>query len=551
MLVALLVQNGILTAAEHGRAGVPLSRQHRTTARTITFYADNPAEANAALDGLIFTPDAELQRHGSSRRHGPGHDVHVLLPDRGLRHVPITVTPVNDAPVAADDSYETGEDLAADRLRPRRAGQRLRHRTATSSSAVLVSGPAHGTRDAQPRRRLHLHARTRTTSAPDSFTYRADRPGRPQHAGHRLAQGLEMDDPIEVAVPGPQTIAEDTSITFSAANGNAFTVSDLESPRVLVALLVQDGILTLPSTAGLEFPDPGKHQQQPVDHLLCRQPGRGQRGAGRTGLHAQRELQRPGLSHLLRSRHDLRLFPPQEAFDYTQITVTPVNDAPVAVDDIYAAEAGVPFWATLGGGGSGVGVLMNDQDVDMELLTAVLVSGPAHGTLEFNSGRHLHLHGGRHLQRDRHVHLPRLRRPSSKAAWRRRPSPSRMNLPPVSVGDAYAVNEDSSLSVPAPGVLGNDSDPNGQPLTAQLVSGPAHGTLTLNPNGSFTYTPAANYNGPDEFWYRASDGTNLGDAVAVTLTVNPVNDAPVASKRQLQRGRGRRADDRRARRPGQ
>ena len=79
----------------------------------------------------------------------------------------------------------------------------------------------------------------------------------------------------------------------------------------------------------------------------------------------------------------------------------------------------------------------------------------------------------------------------------------------MSVGDAYAVNEDSSLSVPAPGVLGNDSDPNGQPLTAQLVSGPAHGTLTLNPNGSFTYTPAANYYGPDEFWYRASDGTYL------------------------------------------
>src|SRR5262249_31727236 len=86
----------------------------------------------------------------------------------------------------------------------------------------------------------------------------------------------------------------------------------------------------------------------------------------------------------------------------------------------------------------------------------------------------------------------------------------------------------ASLSVPAPGVLGNDTDPEGQPLTAQLVSGPAHGTLTFNANGSFTYTPAANYNGPDEFWYRASDGVYFGNAVAVTLTVNPVNDVPVA-----------------------
>ena len=59
----------------------------------------------------------------------------------------------------------------------------------------------------------------------------------------------------------------------------------------------------------------------------------------------------------------------------------------------------------------------------------------------------------------------------------------------------------------AAGVLGNDADPDGDPLTAVLVSGPSHGTLTLNANGSFTYTPNANFNGTDSFTYRASDGT--------------------------------------------
>ena len=92
----------------------------------------------------------------------------------------------------------------------------------------------------------------------------------------------------------------------------------------------------------------------------------------------------------------------------------------------------------------------------------------------------------------------------------------------VATANHQNFQEDGSLSIPAPGVLGNDVDPEGQPLSAVLVSGPAHGTLTLNPNGSFTYTPAANYNGPDEFWYQASDGINLGDPVAVTLTVNSV-----------------------------
>ena len=57
----------------------------------------------------------------------------------------------------------------------------------------------------------------------------------------------------------------------------------------------------------------------------------------------------------------------------------------------------------------------------------------------------------------------------------------------------------------APGVLGNDSDIDGDTLTAVLVSGPAHGTLALNSDGSFTYTPSANYNGSDAFRYKAND----------------------------------------------
>ncbi|PYM89211.1 MAG: hypothetical protein DME04_26985, partial [Candidatus Rokuibacteriota bacterium] len=73
----------------------------------------------------------------------------------------------------------------------------------------------------------------------------------------------------------------------------------------------------------------------------------------------------------------------------------------------------------------------------------------------------------------------------------------------MAANDSFTTNEDTALIVAAPGVLGNDSDIDSATITAVVVANAAHGTLALNANGSFTYTPAANYNGPDSFTYRA------------------------------------------------
>lgn len=102
------------------------------------------------------------------------------------------------------------------------------------------------------------------------------------------------------------------------------------------------------------------------------------------------------------------------------------------------------------------------------------------------------------------------------------------NEPPVVVGDEYSTPEDVQLVVAAPGVLANDLDPDGDTLTAELQNGPDHGSLTLNPDGSFSYTPASNFNGSDSFTYTASDGTNSSSLVTVLLTVTAVNDPPAA-----------------------
>ncbi|MGX7897082.1 tandem-95 repeat protein, partial [Tsuneonella sp. HG222] len=97
---------------------------------------------------------------------------------------------------------------------------------------------------------------------------------------------------------------------------------------------------------------------------------------------------------------------------------------------------------------------------------------------------------------------------------------------PVSTDDAYSVNEDATLTVAAAGVIDNDGDLDGDTLAAVLVSGPAHGSLTLNADGSFSYTPGANYNGADSFTYKANDGNVDGNVATVSIAVHPVNDVP-------------------------
>jgi VCBS repeat-containing protein len=108
-------------------------------------------------------------------------------------------------------------------------------------------------------------------------------------------------------------------------------------------------------------------------------------------------------------------------------------------------------------------------------------------------------------------------------------APPPTNTTPVASNDSYATNEDGILTVTAPGVLGNDTDFDDDPLTAALVSGPTSGTLSLNADGSFTYTPNLNFNGTDSFVYQASDGNNGTDQATAAITVTPVNDPPIAN----------------------
>ncbi|MGV6850540.1 MAG: Calx-beta domain-containing protein [Marinibacterium sp.] len=101
--------------------------------------------------------------------------------------------------------------------------------------------------------------------------------------------------------------------------------------------------------------------------------------------------------------------------------------------------------------------------------------------------------------------------------------------PPDAKNDKFSIKEDKVLTVSAPGVLSNDVDPQGDVLTASLVKKAANGTVVLQADGSFTYTPDADFFGVDKFTYSITDGKAGTDRASVKITVKAANDAPTGS----------------------
>ena len=206
------------------------------------------------------------------------------------------------------------------------------------------------------------------------------------------------------------------------------------------------------------------------------------------------------------------------------LTVTAVNVPPVAVADAYTVTTG-----TVRNVNAANGVLANDTDVESDPLTAVLDVGPTNGTLTLNpNGSFVYTPNANFVGADSFSYHAN-DGTSDSAPTIVTLTVSAINTPPVAVADAYSVTTNTIRTVTAAnGVLINDTDAEGSPLTAVLDVGPTNGTLTLNPDGSFVYTPNANYSGADSFSYHANDGTSDSIPTVVTLTVSAVNGAPVA-----------------------
>ena len=109
---------------------------------------------------------------------------------------------------------------------------------------------------------------------------------------------------------------------------------------------------------------------------------------------------------------------------------------------------------------------------------------------------------------------------------------------PTAADDSYSTSEDMPLTISAGGLLANDADLDGDALTAARISGPSHGTLSLNADGGFTYTPSPSFTGTDSFTYQASDGQLVSNPATVTIQVRyrfsgffqPVGNLPMVNR---------------------
>lgn len=198
----------------------------------------------------------------------------------------------------------------------------------------------------------------------------------------------------------------------------------------------------------------------------------------------------------------------------------PKNIKPVAGADSYTT-AGKALTV------AGPGVLANDSDADLDPLTAALAGKVKNGTVTLNpDGSFTYTPKASFIGTDTFRYVVSDGTATARGKVTVTVTP---NHPPVANSDAYSIEEDNTpLTVDAGGVLANDTDADDDTKKAVLVSGPANAaSFHLNDNGTFTYTPNADFNGPDSFTYKVNDGAVDSNTATVMITVTP--EAPLVS----------------------
>lgn len=214
--------------------------------------------------------------------------------------------------------------------------------------------------------------------------------------------------------------------------------------------------------------------------------------------------------------------PPQIDEDLLAAGINIGNQPPLARDDQFVTDEDLDLEI------SAPGVLANDLDSETFTLQASLVTPPANGSIELEGdGGFLYQPNADFSGTDSFVYRASDGVLGSNDATVNI-TVNASNDPPSAQDDAFELDVNGGVIAGAPGVLGNDSDPEGDSLIALVLDPPGSGQLTLNPDGSFEYFADETFIGSDSFTYQADDGTARSGIATVTIT-EPPNAAPTAS----------------------
>ena len=197
------------------------------------------------------------------------------------------------------------------------------------------------------------------------------------------------------------------------------------------------------------------------------------------------------------------------------ITVIAANDAPVALNDSVSVNED---------SSTNIDVLANDSDSDGDTLT-VTSAAAVNGTVSINSNGSLNYSPNVNFNGTDTITYGISDGNGGNASATVSVTVSAANDAPVAVNDSARVNEDSSTNIE---VLANDSDSDGDTLTVTSAAA-VNGTVSINSNGSLNYSPNVNFNGTDTITYGISDGNGGNASATVSVTVAALNDAPVMS----------------------
>jgi hypothetical protein len=381
----------------------------------------------------------------------------------------ITVTPVNDDPVAVDDTKAMSEDSS-------HVIPVLGNDSDPDGHPLTVSGVIDGTNGSVTNNGTDVtYTPNLDWSGTDTFMYTvSDGNGGSASASVTVTVTPVNDDPQ--GQTDATSTPEDTPITIDVLAND----TDVDSV-VLTIAEVADGAHGTVTTDGLAVtytPDNDWNGTDTFTYRVTDDLG----GWSETGV---------------------------------TVTVTPVNDNPVAVDDMSTTPRDTPVY---------IWVLDNDTDVDPDMLSVSAFTNGAHGIVVNNSIKVTYSPASEWTGTDTFTYTVSDGNGGFSTAIVTVTVAAGPNRPPVANDDTKTTDEDAAVTIP---ILANDSDPDGDAVTVSAVNQGAHGSVTKTAT-SITYAPAKDWSGIDSFSYSITDGRGGVATAAVVVTVRPVNDAPNA-----------------------